>query len=243
MRLMGMPWVSENDEGMDARRFILQMLHELQEIGWFLYNTANVKGTADCMFFIRHPNGEDGWDEKSDFSMISLNNNDRLRLIDCDEKMPARFRKCIDTHWGKGLIQREGQFHGAYEFKFKGEPWCADAQDVVYSRYLIVKVIEMLRKHGWEFYHAVDMTRKLNDKAVMIFRKSTPKEVIHWALAPAEVDKLRVIGAPNSVIETVRKFIQHYYPNGITSENPNFYSCHEFKMKGMPWYEFAASKK
>lgn len=47
-RLMGMPWISENDEGMDARRFILQMLRELQDIGWFLYNTANIKGTADC---------------------------------------------------------------------------------------------------------------------------------------------------------------------------------------------------
>lgn len=72
------------------------------------------------MFFIRHPNGEDSWDSKSDYCMISLNNNDRLRLIDCENKMPALIRECIDTHWGKGLIQREGEFNGAYEFKFKG---------------------------------------------------------------------------------------------------------------------------
>jgi hypothetical protein len=69
-----------------------------------------------------------------------------------------------------------------------------------------------------------------------LFSKAKPMKITHWALAPAEVDKLRVIGAPNGVIDTVRKHLLLYYPNGISSENPNFYGCHEFKLKGMPWY-------
>lgn len=68
------------------------------------------------------------------------------------------------------------------------------------------------------------------------YRKTKPAQVVHWALAPAEMDKLRLIGAPSSIIDTVRKYLQLYYPNGISSENPNFYSCHEFKLKGLPWY-------
>ena len=133
VKLKGNPWASEDGEGMEARRFLLQTIrsfqvsnrsksnqssglivsfHIIQDYGYMPYTTANLKGTADSIFFVHHPDGNGSASfssvffgiisahsynifrlmEKSEFCMLSLNQMDRLRLIDCPEEFQPLIR-------------------------------------------------------------------------------------------------------------------------------------------------------
>ncbi len=106
---------------------------------------------------------------------------------------------------------------------------------MVYARLFIAKVLEAVYPHGWGVCQAVDMSRKMNDKAVIILKSVPPKEVPHFCLAPCELDKLRVIGAPAEIPNMVRDALNAYWPLGIQSEDADYYGSHEFKLKGQPW--------
>ena len=104
---------------------------------WHLYTAAGFHNTADCVYFIHHPDGN-GWikDKDAEFCMVSLNENDRLRLIDCDKETrkglccrrwklseipsPLDVKKAIVDARGADQIQKEGEEYGTYEFKLKG---------------------------------------------------------------------------------------------------------------------------
>ena len=235
IKIKGNPWASEEKEGMDARRFLLETIRRFQAQGYFPYNTANIKGTADSIFFVRHPEGN-GWQQATEYCMISLNQHDRLRLVDCPEDFVPLIRDVIVKNRGANSIQREGDCHGCFEFKLKGNPWCAEAQDIIYSRLLVAKIMETLRGVGWEISLAVDTSCKMNDKAVLIFRRAAAAaQQSHFCICPGELDKLRIIGAPAWVPNLVRQLLGKYWPAGIAKETPDFYSAYEFKLTGQPF--------
>lgn len=96
VKLKGNPWTSEEAEGMDARRFLLDTIRRFQDLGYFPYNTANLKGTADSIFFVRHPDGLPAHLAMvfpTSYCMISLNQHDRLRLVDCPEELRPVIRE------------------------------------------------------------------------------------------------------------------------------------------------------
>ena len=236
VKLKGNPWASEGQEGMEARKFLLEMIRRFQALGYFPYNTANLKGTADSIFFHHHPDGS-GWIKPSEYCMLSLNQHDRLRLLDCPPDFIPVIREVIGKYRGQGTIQREQEFHGSYEFKLKGNPWCAEAQDTVYSRLLIAKVLEGVRGLGWEVSLAVDTSCKMNDKAVLILKQANGggAQQTHFCLCPTDIDRIRLIGAPTAIINVVRDNLKLYYPPGIAKENPDHYTAHEFKLSGQPF--------
>ncbi len=52
--------------------------------------------------------------------MISLNKNDRLRLIDCDDTIQTAVHDTLVALAGDSYIQNEGENLGTYEFKLDG---------------------------------------------------------------------------------------------------------------------------
>ena len=48
--------------------------------------------------------------------------SDRLRLIRFSEREISAIRGVLHNLWARG-IQAERQYHGAHEFKLKGNPW------------------------------------------------------------------------------------------------------------------------
>merc|ERR1712168_418186 len=83
VKLSGTPWtfVSAN-ESSSARRLLKNLVSKLSEMQYDLYCNTNLSGTADTLFFRHSP-------ELVRFSYeyfaLSLNQNDRIRLIDVPE--------------------------------------------------------------------------------------------------------------------------------------------------------------
>lgn len=116
IKLQGYPWsTTDLEENIMARKIILEIFRRFDKSQFQFYGTANLKGTADCIFFIHT-------DEKpctsTQYMMMSLNHHDRISMLDCPKKIVNDIRSVIMKHWRKGL-QTESNFHLAWEFKVK----------------------------------------------------------------------------------------------------------------------------
>ena len=89
------------------------------------YGKANTKGTADGIFFIHHPN-KDGWIRDGDFCMISLNEDDCLRFVDCPDKVVEHVRTVIKAHKGGSWIGRQSTHFHTVQLKLDGNLMTVD---------------------------------------------------------------------------------------------------------------------
>lgn len=139
LRLANHPWTAEDETAMDARKMFLEATRNLHKLGWHLYGKSSFNSAADNVYYIRHPNGDNrwiffdfplrsshnnySWSEKTsdEFCMISLNKNDRMRLIDCGDAVQTAVHDTLIALGGDGYIQDEGESLGTYEFKLAGE--------------------------------------------------------------------------------------------------------------------------
>ena len=78
-------------------------------------------------------------------------------------------------------MQTEGDYCGSHEFKLKGNPWWADGEETVESRYLIGSLLAGLKQEGWEVGATLDVSRKMKDKTVFIMRQCPPSKQ-EWAV-------------------------------------------------------------
>lgn len=114
LKLRGYPWNSANlEEGIFARRLLLEVFRRFDQHRYQFYGTANLKGTADCLFFIYDEHQVPG---SCQYMMISLNQNDRIRLIDSPQNVIDCTRQIITQYWKNGL-QAESNLNLAWEFK------------------------------------------------------------------------------------------------------------------------------
>ena len=128
---------------------------------------------------------------KQQMMMISLNRDDRMRLISCPSYVVTLVEEEIREHWEEGL-QDSKEKDGFWEFKLSGYPWWADGEETVKSRYIVIlrynsliqsynlryliaNMITRLKTLGWEVAGTMDVSRRLNDKAVFIFRQCQPQ--------------------------------------------------------------------
>ena len=128
---------------------------------------------------------------KQQMMMISLNRDDRMRLISCPSYVVTLVEEEIREHWEQGL-QDSKEKDGFWEFKLSGYPWWADGEDTVKSRYIVIlhcnsliqshtiryliaNMITRLKTLGWEVAGTMDVSRRLNDKAVFIFHQCQPQ--------------------------------------------------------------------
>ena len=165
--------------------------------------------------------------------VLSLNSTDRIRMIAAPPEVTQCVRDTIVSFWKKG-IQKEQAYYGSWDFKLKGTPWWANGTEAVQSRLLITKIVEALLAKGWIAQIGIEMTRKDQDKNVLMFQRSTVPPAPVLCLDLNENDKLRLINAPQNVIDTFRQVVQSKWLFRIQRENPYDQSW-EIKLNGNPW--------
>ena len=95
--------------------------------------------------------------------MLSLNRNDRIRLIDCPKEVVDAVGQCINQYWPGG-IQETRQHERCVEYKLKGYPWASHGDEAINSRFLITHILQSLVAVGWVVMSALDISRRVNDK-------------------------------------------------------------------------------
>lgn len=71
--------------------------------------------------------------------------------------------------------------------------------EAITSRLLIVKLMEKLSSYGYFVITGLDITRKTNDKSLLLFQRGAPLHAKFMCLSLNESDKIRLINAPNDV--------------------------------------------
>lgn len=144
--------------------------------------------------------------------------------------MVGRFRTIIVNTWGE--IGDETDQYGSYEFKLKGEPWCASEEFAVTNRRLLIAILRLMAQFGWKLLSAVGITTSCTD--TLYFEKGMPDpDAQLFAMAFQMYSKIRIIDAP-FIACCVDDAIQSQWPDGLKETNDYFGSI-EYKLRGEPW--------
>lgn len=199
IKLVGNPWHPDGQDTVSSRLLLQNLINDLRLRQWNLYGNSNLKSSTNTLFFEYDPNIVPGEPSTTHFT-ISLNKQDRLRLIGAPDSLVSVIRNVIQTIWLRG-IQNEERYYQSWEFKLRGTPWWASGTEAVDSRYLIAKLLEALQSYGWSVVASIDSSRKLSDKSSLVFRQSQAIQSPVFCLSLNESDKLRLINAPEDIVQ------------------------------------------
>ena len=236
VKLFGYPWKATKQQSVMAKVLLQNIIGTLRRYQWVYYCNVNLKSTADSLFF-RHDPSIPPY-ESVQFCTISLNLNNRLRVINAPGTVVAVIRKVIETTWLCGGIQADREYHGSREFKLSGNPWHSIKVEAVMSRCLILKILEAMREQGWHNIAGIDISRGVTDKSTLIFQKGEPKRSPVICLSLNDVDKFRLINMPGQLVELFRQILLCRWPNGVQEEKKltlTSGSVWQMKLFGRPW--------
>ncbi len=231
-KLCGKPWMATGGQSAACRRTLLAIIANLGRLRWRLLVSTNLKGGTNTMFFIydegRHPYPDD-------LAILSLNREDRIRLINFDHSVQALIRNSITKEF-QSVQPEEREFHGAYEFQLEGRPFYCSGHEAVASRRLISQILQDLASAGWDVLTTMDISRRLNDKSIFILKRSQPFFGAKFAcVALTDVNHLRLVNFPDPVAEALREAVARGYQPGVDKEKVEGSSCRKMYLSGQPW--------
>jgi len=230
IKLNGNPWIDyAGAENINCRQMLIQIFGQLGSINYKLLFGTNIKGGTDSYFFIYDENYRI---DPSNICMVSLNKYDRLRLINCVD-LAGPIRDTILVNGGE--IQREEDKYGSWEFKLKGTPWCTHGEEAIQSRRLISRVSEKLLEHGWALTNAIDITRSLNDKSVLLYTRAPNYSARFACVALSDINRIRLLDFSTSHTQELKSMIERFYLPGVEKEKQRDDFCYEMDLNGPPW--------
>ncbi|MFH4981633.1 hypothetical protein AB6A40_008342, partial [Gnathostoma spinigerum] len=232
VKLRGYAWLTADpSSGCEVRKILLDIFRRFHSIGYRYYATANLKNTADCIFFISDEN-DVGLRE---YAMLSLNATDRIRLIDTSPEIIKTVHHCLEQNWSKGIQSESLKNDGLYyEFKLSGRPWLSSGDEAIDSRLILTVLFQQLAAIGWGVVTALDISRRANDKAVFLLRRCAATSIPHFAISMNEVDIIRVICSNKEVVDFIAATLSECWTLGVSSLGLRN-GCAEFKLNGTPW--------
>jgi len=174
---------------------------------------------------------------RTSFASLSLHMGDRIRMMRFPPEDVSAIRGVIQRYWGKG-IQDERVYGPSYEFKLYGNPWAGQTSDAIPSRIVMREIFAYLFSQGWILHLNTDVSKSRFDKDTLIFRKQqTPPPPSEWiAISFNQADRLRLIGAPPSLLADVRMALKGMGLLQAEDWKDRSLEAWEYKINGYPWH-------
>lgn len=248
-KLKGTPWLTLSSETASrARKLALYMITKLRRVNWILVEDLDLNRANFTQLWVLRKVME-ALPEQMDL-MVSLHDTDDIRLFTADNfsfsQMQSVVRHGIEPSWP---IKAEKEFYGGFEFKLKGRPWYAQAEDAVHSRQILLGICtEMDKSIGFQLVHTVNVSAKNGSKSCLVFRKrvnddgSDQKidgEYRYSGLSLNHGDMLRLLDVPGvehdrTLIDALTATIEKSWPRGIKAQK-DYGGSHQWKLNGWPW--------
>ena len=81
--------------------------------------------------------------------------------------------------------------------------FCCLGNEAIESRKLITVLLEKMASIGYFIDTGIDITRKTNDKSLLLFRKGYPLATKFFCLSLNSSDYIRLINAPSNIVEVM----------------------------------------
>ena len=236
VKLFGYPWRTTGQMSIMAKVLLQNIIATLYRYQWILYCNVNLRNNTDSLFFRYDPNV--ALCEPAQFCTISLNRNDRVRVINASETVIDLIRAVILNTWECGGIQTEKDWNDSWEFKLSGAPWHSTNEESTMARFLVLKILEAMQERGWHNIAGLQISRHATDKSVMVFHKREPKYSPVMCLSLNDVDTFRLINMPDNLVELFKQILFSRWSKGIKQEKEWTISSSrvcEIKLAGRPW--------
>ncbi|XP_031573711.1 uncharacterized protein LOC116307562 [Actinia tenebrosa] len=238
VQLNGLLWSSTTALHAEARAILTKIFIVMMKRYSFLC-AMNLKRTEDAFVFVPK---SIHYDTTTEFFIISLRKTSKIQvykeapdhlipiihlaLVDAFGKMSHAIEKIIDHQSGK------------VEFKYKSHTEKDPDALCTMTKFIVCKLLEALKSHGWSIVTGFDMSRKLSNKSELLFQKSSPHpDCKVFCLSPVRKSKLCVINAPPKIINACRKVISTRWHLPLISETQYAVpaTCVSFELGGKPW--------
>eukprot|EP01063_Lacrimia_lanifica_P010385 TRINITY_DN1709_c0_g1_i2.p1 TRINITY_DN1709_c0_g1~~TRINITY_DN1709_c0_g1_i2.p1 ORF type:complete len:525 (+),score=77.65 TRINITY_DN1709_c0_g1_i2:63-1637(+) len=244
-KLAGNPWYAQGEETVHMRRMVCRLLEGLEQVGYTFYISADVSKKhrdSDTLIFRYQPEVLKARG-LSELCSISMNMQDRLRLIDVPAKTQDHVTRRIHgtRAWPRG-VSSVREYAGSREFKMNGNPWWATGDDAVYARAFVTAVLEAMGEDGWQVAATSDLMRKESDKSTWFFSRRSDEPMVPQSgmvcVSLNESDLIRVIGgdaASGAAAVTAVKAAMAAWPKGPSAASTKGGGI-QIKVRGNPWW-------
>ncbi|RNA31790.1 hypothetical protein BpHYR1_049176 [Brachionus plicatilis] len=157
-KLAGNPWDSHASEAVESRLLLNSLFNLFARYGWNLYATCDLTKhvTNKSTFFFRTKPIE----PKSLVNFcLSLNESDKIRLINGDFGLASDVKEAVLNGWHKG-IQKESDYFGSYQIKLNGNPFSTFGSDKVYTCAMMTFILSNLQRRGFKLLCSADVSQK-----------------------------------------------------------------------------------
>ncbi|KAL9960256.1 hypothetical protein ACROYT_G033691 [Oculina patagonica] len=157
-KLRGTPWWASGEEAVDSRFLVVKLIEAMQAYGWSVVAAIDCsrKTQEKCSLLFTQSQPRE-----SPFFCISLNETDKLRLINAPEDVTKVCQDVIQSQYVLGIqrVQLNGQ---SLEIKLIGNPWSCgiDGHDGIHGRNLICHLFAALASRHWKPVISADVSAK-----------------------------------------------------------------------------------
>ncbi|XP_068691739.1 uncharacterized protein [Montipora foliosa] len=154
-KLYGNPWWASSTEAVDSRYLIVKLIECLQHYGWTVIasidSSRKPSDKSSLTFRLTEP-------RQLQVFCVSLNENDKLRLINAPANIKRVCKDVIRTQYALG-IKRIQQYGNSLEFELQGTPW-SKRLDGVHGRNMMCHLFHTLECHNWKPLTSADLSAK-----------------------------------------------------------------------------------
>jgi len=243
IKMNGYPW-STSDANIDNNRIINMIVQNLSKINLRMVGGISIKGGTDSLFFIEDPGSN------AQLSSISLCKKNRLRLVDCKEEIQCVRQAIANSGF---LIDDESEKEHLAKTRLNGRPGHCSGTEAVQTRQMVARISEAMLQRGWALTDAIDISRRQDDKSMLLFRRCVPTTATFSCICLTSVktdqrrlddswvtvsrDHLRLINFSPGDQEVLKTCIMENYLPGVISvpSSGREGSSVRFDMAGSPW--------
>ena len=132
----------------------------MSRYGWSLYATCDLTkhlGNKSTFFFRSKP-----IEPKTLINFcVSLNESDKIRLIDHNMTLIEQVRQALMQGWPKG-IQKESDYNSSWQFKLFGYPFQSyeSSSDHIYASVMMIFILNSIETMGFRLLCSADVSGK-----------------------------------------------------------------------------------
>ncbi|XP_068751085.1 uncharacterized protein [Montipora capricornis] len=157
-KLKGTPWWADGQEAVESRYLVLKVMESLQAYGWSpiaAIDSSRKDSDKSALIF------RQSQPRQSPFFCISLNETDKLRLINTPDDVTKLCQDVIQAQYVLGT-QRVQMYGKSLEFKLLCNPWSCgiNGHDGLHGRNLLCHLISALGSLRWAPVLSADVSAK-----------------------------------------------------------------------------------